>query len=84
MAERCETGLDHEWVVFSTCLGDCSLMCQCAQCAAFGVVKNPTKEEWCRAGGAPSNPYRWDDASRVQFIKDLGKGERYIEHPNAN
>jgi len=55
----------HEWFVFSTCLSDVSLMCECSQCGAFGIVKDPDLEEWKQGFHAPSEPYRWYDNDRV-------------------
>ena len=59
---------EHEWWVFSTALGEGALMCGC-NCGGFGVVEDPTKEEWSLAYYAPSNPFRWADNSRVRFVK---------------
>lgn len=40
---------NHEFVTFSTCLGTRGVMVQCVNCSAFGVIKNPTLEEWSTA-----------------------------------
>ena len=64
---------EHEWWVFSTCLGDCTIMCGC-NCGAFGVVREHTIEEWQLAFYAPSNPFRWADNSRVEFVKMMSGG----------
>ena len=56
----------HEWVVFSTALKQGWLMLQCIHCGAMGTVNDPTEEEWAAAFHAPTNPYRWEDESRVQ------------------
>lgn len=75
----------HEWVVFSTCLGTRELMCECAACGAFGTVANPTLEEWREACGAPSNPYKWEDASRVTVRKTGSHGPAYVRtNPEVN
>ncbi len=54
-----DTKPDHDWWVFSTCIGTVELMLRCAKTDAFAVVPNPTEEEWKRAYYAPKNPYRW-------------------------
>lgn len=59
----------HEWVVFSTCINTVELMVECAKCRAFGTVPEPTKAEWKKAFYAPSNPYAWEDDSRVVVRK---------------
>lgn len=59
------TCTNHEWVVFSTCLGTHELMLECAHCGAFGVVPDPTFDEWSDGFFAPSNPYLWTEAKRV-------------------
>ena len=56
---------NHEWYVFSTELSHVCLMVECQKCGAFGTVDDPSKEEWGDAFHAPSNPYRWQDNSRV-------------------
>ena len=63
---------EHEWVVFSTCLGTIELMVECVKCGAFGTVPEPTREEWSRA----VDVYRWHDNSRV-IVRREGKGEAY-------
>jgi hypothetical protein len=60
----------YEWMAFSTCIGTGELMVSCKKTGAFGVVPDPTKEEWSRAYYAPSNPYRWEDDSRVVVKRD--------------
>jgi len=72
MPDLPDDGREREWWVFSTCLGTCELMLTDGLSGAFGVVKNPTKEEWSAAFSAPSNPYRWRDNSRVS-LKMEGK-----------
>lgn len=56
---------EHEWVVYSTAIGDCCLMLQCVECGAMATVDDPTKEEWSRAFHAPSRPYLWTEEGRV-------------------
>lgn len=58
-------GCEHDWVVYSTALAEVWLMLECFDCGAHGSVDDPSKEEWSAAFSAPSNPYRWDDKSRV-------------------
>lgn len=55
----------HEWVVFSTALAEVWLMLQCVACGRMGTVEDPTTEEWSEAFHAPSRPYVWADAARV-------------------
>ena len=47
---------NHEWYVFSTELSHVCLMVECRNCGAFGMVDDPSKEEWGDAFHAPSNP----------------------------
>jgi hypothetical protein len=70
----CEQG--HEWVVFSTALKDVCLMVQCVNCGAMGTVDDSDEQEWCEAFDAPSEPYRWDEDSRVTV---RGSGPLYVE-----
>jgi len=67
----------HEWVVFSTALAEVWIMVQCVECGAHGTVDDPTKDEWAEAFHAPSQPYLWDDNSRVT-LRHLG-GPCYVE-----
>lgn len=66
----------HEWVVFSTALKDVCLMVQCVECGAMGTVDDPDEQEWSEAFHAPSNPYGWDDESRVTV---RGTGPLYVQ-----
>ncbi len=61
--------------MFSTALLDACLMLQCIECGTHGTVDDPTKEEWSEAFYAPSNPYRWEDESRVRI---RGRGPLYV------
>lgn len=72
----------HEWAVFSTCVTTGELMCQCVNCGAFGVVQEPTHEEWCKAFYAPERPYRWTQDSRV-VIKQSHVDEMYVVRNGA-
>lgn len=56
---------EHEWVVFSTAIGDHCLMVQCVECGAVGSVADPSMDEWGDAFHAPSRPYRWTEDARV-------------------
>ncbi len=71
---HCNNG--HEWVVFSTALKDVCLMVQCVQCGAMGTVDDPDEQEWSEAYYAPSQPYGWDDDSRVTV---RGIGPLYVQ-----
>jgi hypothetical protein len=57
-----------DWWVYSTSIGDVVLMLENRATGARGLVRNPTREEWRRAYSAPSNPYPWTDASRVELV----------------
>src|SRR5947209_11816856 len=70
---KCHSG--HEWVVFSTALLDRCLMLQCVECRDWGVVEDPSSEEWSAAFHAASRPYRWCDAARVRVT---GGGKPYV------
>lgn len=61
----------HDWWVFSTAILDGVLMVECRATGAFGIVRNPTKEEWRKAFHAPSRPYRWDQPERVEITSPL-------------
>lgn len=71
MIDNCQ----HEWVVFSTCIGTIEIMCECATCGAFGVVADPFQEEWSKAFHAPSHPYRWPGGDDRVVVKMSGSGE---------
>jgi len=60
-----------DWWVFSTALCDGVLMLTCKKTGAYGIVRDPTEEEWNAAFHAPSNPYKWrggDERVEVQAI----------------
>ena len=48
----------HEWVVYSTAVGDRVILVEC-NCGLRGVVEEPSKAEWGEAFYSPSKPYRW-------------------------
>ena len=73
MNENCK----HEWIVFSTCLGTAEIMCECVICGAFGVVPDPTSEEWGKAFHAPSHPYRWQGGEDRVVFKKAGNGHAH-------
>jgi len=73
MNDNCE----HEWVVFSTCLGTIGMMCECVICGAFGVVPDSTREEWSEAFHAPTRPYRWHGGDERVVIKKSGSGQTH-------
>jgi hypothetical protein len=62
---------EHEWVAFSTALGEGWIMLQCVRCGRHGTVDDPSKTEWSDAFHAPSAPYRWTDDGRVTR-RDVG------------
>ena len=55
----------HEWYVFSKSQQDTNLMVECRRCKRFGVIEHPSKQEWNAASNAESEPYLWEDNSRV-------------------
>lgn len=55
----------HEWYVFAVTHEKKSLLLQCRKCKMYGVVNNPTKEEWKEAEKVEKGPYMWEDNSRV-------------------
>jgi hypothetical protein len=65
---------NREWVVFSTCVADGGvIMVECVRTGAFGIVRNPTRDEWAAAFHAPSAPYRWTGGdSRVTEVREGG------------
>ena len=63
-----DNATDHEWWVFSTCLGTCELMLRCAKTDAFAVIPNTTEAEWKRAYHAPTRPYRWPESERGRVV----------------
>lgn len=56
----------HEWEVYCVAINDRCLELQCNNCALVGAVYNLSDEEWERGLSAPSNPYIWEDHSRVK------------------
>jgi len=58
----------HFWIVFSTAIEDHVLMVFC-ECGDYGIVRNPTREEWSLAFIAPSEPYPWVEGDeRVEIV----------------
>ena len=55
----------HEWYVLATTQQDKSLMVRCHRCKRYGFVEDPDKDEWNDAAEAGSEPYLWEDNSRV-------------------
>lgn len=53
------------WYVYSTALKEGWLMLMNDVTRSTGTVRDPTKEEWARAFTAMSDPYPWDDVSRI-------------------
>jgi hypothetical protein len=70
---------NHEWVVFSTALDDGCLMLQCVECGLHGTVDDPSREEWKNAFRAPSQPYRWQDDSRVVSHEEHPADRPYVQ-----
>lgn len=57
----------RDWYVVSTALAETCLLLECRNTGKTGVVNNPSEEEWNMAYHAPSNPYKWNDDSRVEI-----------------
>ena len=57
---------DHEWEVYNVALKDHCLELSCKKCALVGSVHNLADEEWEKGLTSPSNPYIWEDHSRVE------------------
>lgn len=68
----------HEWVVFSTALGEGWLMLQCVECALHATVEDPSRGEWSQASRAPSKPYRWHDETRVVVQGHRSGNQLYV------
>ena len=51
---------DRDWWVVSTSIAGGMLMLECRRTGATGFVPTPSPDEWHRAYGAPSAPYRWE------------------------
>lgn len=68
---------EQEWVVYSTCLSNKTLLVQCVETLQTGTVVGPSPDEWERASNAPSQPYRWNDQSRILVYK-VQEGYRYV------
>lgn len=64
MVKNCEN-TDHEWYVFEKTPGDRCLMLECSRCSAYGIVTDPTKQEWIEADNSSLNPYLWKHNKRV-------------------
>ena len=62
---------ERDWWVFSTATRDVVLMVECQITGAFGIIRNPTQEEWDEAFHAPSAPYPWmGEPSRVEVVQE--------------
>src|SRR5262245_9164405 len=59
---------EHEFMVFPTAVADGWLLLQCAKCGANATVDEPTEEEWSTAIYGPTDPYPWQDVSRVTLL----------------
>jgi len=60
----------YDWWVFSTAIRDGVLMLECSITGSFGIVRDPSKEEWGEAFHAPSNPYHWQGGDdRVEIVR---------------
>ncbi len=61
-------GTAHDWLVFTTYVGDVTIGVFCRRCGCDGIIRHPTRADWMRAHGAPSNPYPWRNGRAVRFI----------------
>ena len=75
---------EHEWVVFSTALGEGWLMLQCIGCGLHGTVDDPSREEWSQASHAPSQPYRWFEETRVTIHDEKPADHLYVQRKLLN
>lgn len=76
--ENCE----HEWEVHSVNYDNVWLELMCFECNSDGVVKDPNSDEWSDAYGASTNPYLWEDKSRVTYVRcfgNTGASENYSD-----
>ena len=62
--EECE----HEWFVVSTATHKVDLILECYKCMSYGVVEDPSENEWETAFDAPSKSYRWHENLRVKYV----------------
>lgn len=60
---------EHEWFVMAAVTSTVSLDVQCVRCQIWGIVRDPSKEEWANAFGAMENPYEWPHKDRVEFTE---------------
>ena len=67
--ENCE----HEWEAHSVDYDNVWLELICFECNSNGNVQDPDSQEWSDAYGASMNPYRWEDKSRVTYVRCFGK-----------
>ena len=63
----------HEWWVYSTAVGNGIILVECNFCGALGFISEYTDEEWSEAFYAPSDPYRWEDETRVVICEQTNK-----------
>jgi hypothetical protein len=61
---------DQDWMVIAGILNTVELQVQCAKCASYSKVPNPTKEEWDACAGAVENPNPWEDKTPVRQQND--------------
>jgi hypothetical protein len=65
------SGQKYDWWVFSTAVRDGVLMLECRLTGSFGIVRDPSRQEWSDAYHAPSKPYRWEGSNeRVETIRE--------------
>ena len=69
----------HDWEVHSVDYDNVWLELMCFDCNSNGVVQDPDSEEWDNAYGASMNPYKWEDSSRVVYVKCFGKTKHNAE-----
>lgn len=61
----------HEWFVVSTATQQVDLILECYKCMSYGVVEDPSEQEWSEAFSAPEKSYRWYENSRVRLGKKI-------------
>ena len=59
----------HKWIVYSTALCPPTIMVHCGKCDKCGGITDYEMEEWYRAFSASSEPYPWQDNSRVEVYE---------------
>lgn len=78
MTNEPKPGVKRKWWVYSTAIANGVLMLECRETGEYGIVRNPSREEWAKAFYAPSNPYRWRGGDDRVELEPMSKGESCI------